>query len=263
MSNEITKQDNTNLVIKPKPPSFRRGIAATRFNNEQTIKQTDPTTVPNRIGMIFDDSGSMGSREYTDSKISNAHTAVKNFTASCNMNDTSIAIYPLNMEPKPLTIDYDILNMWVLGLTGTGGTPLYTTLLKLIDNENITRAVVFSDGSPTDSKLVGSSESWDSKPKDFALSVVKKYTDKEIAIDTIYLGTESDIGYTDDTEDADYVYAPGYNEMKELAKLTNGIFIHFKDATSLSKNLKYLAPKYRALLANAELKEKISIGETI
>jgi hypothetical protein len=51
--------------------------------------------------------------------------------------------------------------------------------------------------------------------------------------------------------------------MKKIAELTNGTFIHFKDVSSLSGGLKYLAPRYRALLANPEIKAKIERGETV
>jgi len=242
--------NDTNLIVKPKPPIFggglAKGIRANRIKAEETINTIDPTKVTNRLGIIFDDSGSM-----CGDAINNAHTAVKNFTASCNFQDTSICLYPLNIEPKPLTCDYDVLNMFVMGIAATGGTPLYTILLKMIENESITRGVVFSDGSPTDSKLIGHSESWDSKPPAFAQDTLKRYVDKEICIDTIFIGEAYD------------QTSGGYAEMKKIAEITGGIFIHFKDSLSLSSNLKYLAPRYRALLANAELKSKVEQGGSL
>jgi hypothetical protein len=249
MSDIDNRIDNNSLAIKPKPPTFgglSKGIRANRIQSEQKLQELDPKSVPNRLGLVFDDSGSM-----SGDAITNAHSAVKNFTASCNFNDTSICLYPLNIDPKPLTVDYDLLNIFVMGIKATGGTPLYTILLKMIENESITRGVVFSDGSPIDSKIIGVSEHWDSKPPDFALGVIKRYTDKEIPIDTIFIGE-----CYDNT-------SGGYAEMKKIAEMTGGIFIHFKDSQSLSSNLKYLAPRYRALLANAELKEKVQKGESL
>jgi Mg-chelatase subunit ChlD len=234
---------DTNIVVKPKPPSFKKGIAANREKAEQTLKELDPTKVTNRLGLVFDDSGSMSGEA-----IDNAHKAVKNFTDACNFTDTSIALYPLNKDNKPLTVDYDVLNLYVMGIPADGGTPLYTILLKMIQNESITRAVVFSDGGPTDAKLLSPCESWDSKPPAFAQDIIKKYNEKEISIDTIYIGIAE---------------GSGYKEMQEIARLTGGIFIHFENSTSLSRNLKYLAPRYRALLANAELKEKVQRGESL
>lgn len=246
---DLVKQDNTGITQRPKMPGFqKKGIALSRERAEETISSIDPTKVFNRLGMVFDDSSSMSGKAIEDARI-----AVKNFTASCDFGNTSISIYPLNKDKKPLTVDYDLLNIFVMGIPASGGTPLYTKLLELIENENLTRAVVFSDGSPTDSKLVGTCESWDSKPAAFAQDIIKKYQEKEISIDTIFIGEV----YNDDTKPA------GYREMEKIAELTGGIFIHFKDSSSLSKNLKYLAPRYRALLANADLKDKIQKGETI
>jgi hypothetical protein len=238
--------ETTNLTVKVKMPSFKKGIAAVREQSEQKLKELDPKTVPNRLGIVFDDSGSMSGEAIT-----NAHSAVKNFTASCDFNTTSICLYPLNIDPKPLTVDYDLLNLFVLGIKAGGGTSLYGKLNLMITNESITRGVVFSDGSPTDSKLIGHSESWDSKPPDSAIGVIKKYQEKEIPIDTIFIGESYDNT------------SGGYAEMKKIAEMTGGTFIHFKDSLSLSSGLKYLSPRYRALLSNPEIKERIQRGETI
>lgn len=241
--------EDNKLATRVKMPGFgglNKGIRANRLQAEEKLNTIDPTKCNSRLGLVFDDSGSMSGQPIQD-----AHTAVKNFTVSCNYQETSIALYPLNLSPKPLTVDYDVLNLFVQGIKATGGTPLYTKLLELIEKENITRAVVFSDGSPTDSKLIGHAESWDSKPAAFAQDIIKKYQEKEIPIDTIFIGEAYDEA------------SGGYAEMKRIAELTGGIFIHFKDSNSLASNLKYLAPRYRALLANAELKEKVQRGESL
>lgn len=257
---KLAKQDTSLATKKPQPGlGLKRGIMSNIAQAEKTIKESDPLSVPNRLGLVFDDSGSMRDTDFDGPKISNAHTAVKNFTTSCNFTDTSICLYPLNKEGKTLTLDYDLLNIFVMGITASGNTPLYTTLKKMIEKESITRAVVFSDGSPTDSKLLGDSENYFPRTE-IAKDVVKIFQNKEISIDTIYIGS----GHTmvDESEDG-MVRSQGYLEMEELAKQTGGIFIYFKDSTSLSKNLKYLAPKYRALLMNEDLKRKISEGGTV
>jgi Mg-chelatase subunit ChlD len=242
--------DENALKIPTKPPiGLKRGIGAARATFENTMKNIDPKTVPNRIGIVLDDSGSMG-----HDGMENAHKAVKGFTNSCNMTDTSIAIYPLNKEAKPLISDYDILNAYVSGIGATGGTPLYTKLDQMIKEEEITRAVVFSDGVPTDSTcLVEEKETNDDfyygrKDSKMALEVIMTYNNEVVPIDTIFIG---------EAETA------GYRELKKLAEMAKGTFIHFKDSNSLSTGLKYLAPKYRALLANPEIKAKIERGENV
>lgn len=241
--------ENTSLKIPIKPPigGLRKGILANKANFDSKMKDIDPQTVPNRLGLVIDDSGSMGS-----DGMANAHLAVKNFTANCNMLDTSIAIYPLNKEAKHLICNYDLVNLFVSSIMATGGTPIYGILDKLITNEPITRAVLFSDGSPTDSSITREYVDTvfsDSKPKEVAIACINKYKDKEIPIDTIFIGQDE--------------ISQGYNEMKKIAELTNGTFIHFKDSTSLSTGLKYLAPKFRALLANADIKARIERGENV
>lgn len=240
--------DETNsLKIPVKPPigGLRKGILANKANYDQQMKEVDPLKVANRLGLVIDDSGSMGGQKMED-----AHTAVKGFTANCNPLDTSIAVYPMNAKTQGLVCNYDLVNLYVSGIQATGGTPIYGILDKLITDENITRAVLFSDGSPTDSRLTGNNDVGlftYSKPKEVAIGTIKKYQEKEVPIDTIFIGE----------------YEDGEIEMKKIAELTNGTFIHFKDSSSLSTGLKYLAPKYRALLANADIKARIERGENV
>lgn len=242
---------NDSLIKTNKPPigGLKKGIAANRAAFEQEIKQLDPTTVPNRLGLIFDDSGSM-----SGDPIEDAHKAVKAFTDNCNMKDTSVAVYPLNAAPKSLICDYDIVNMYVGGIDATGGTPIFAVLRQLIEKEPITRAVLFSDGDPTDGTVLGNEQQtnedfwYGAKSKTSGLEAIKLYKDKEVPVDTIYIGIDG---------------TKGYREMQEIARLTNGVFIHFKDSSSLSTGLKYLAPKFRALLMNPEIKERIQRGENV
>ena len=240
-------ENESSLIKKPSPMrvGLKRGIAANRANFEQQIKTINPLKVENRLGIVMDDSGSM-----SGDPIQNAHKAIKAFTDSCNMLDTSIAIYPINRESQPLICDYDVLNLYVSTINATGGTELYSVLEKLIKDCPITRAVVFSDGDPTDSRLLGTDKlSWyNHKPEGYAKDVVKEYCEKEIPVDTIFIGESAN---------------SGYKEMEELARVTGGTFIHFQDSLSLASGLKYLAPKYRALLANPEIKAKIERGETV
>lgn len=237
------------LVKTNKPPmgGFNKGIMANKAAYDKHMKETDPKTVANRLGLVLDDSASMGQQGMED-----AHKAVQGFTANCSPMDTSIAVYPLNASRKQLTCDFDLVNMYVNGIWATGGTPIYGTLSTLIETESITRAVVFSDGDPTDSSCLeiesNSAFHYGGWTKNLAPETIKKFNAKESPIDTIYIG---DAGTN------------GYKEMKELARLTNGTFIHFKDTASLSSGLKYLAPKYRALLSNPEIKAKIERGENV
>lgn len=251
MNDKLTKSMNDLAEIGKKTNPFaKRGIGANIQQAEQKIRTIDPLTRPNRLGLVCDDSGSMSGE-----KIINAHLAVSNFTINCKPQETSICIYPLNADPKQLVCDFDVINMYWNSTPATGGTPLYTALKQLIEKENITRAVVFSDGDPTDSRLNTDETQavgifgWETTSNtNLAKDTIKQYQTKEIPIDTIF------IGQADST---------GYHEMKLIAKMTNGIFIHFTDSKSLTVNLKYLTPGLRGLLANPEIKEKIQRGEKL
>src|SRR5215831_20957994 len=98
----------------------RKGIAANKQNFDNTMRDIDPLKVPNRLGLVIDDSGSMG-REGMEK----AHDAVRAFCQNCNPQDTSIAVYPLNAEKRPLICNYDAVTGYVNGVWATGGTPIY------------------------------------------------------------------------------------------------------------------------------------------
>jgi len=229
-------------IMKPRQSSIRANRQAAR----EAMKDVNPLTCENRLGLEFDDSGSMSGQPLEDAK-----NAVRNFTTSCRPQDTSIAVYPMNQESKPLTNDYDLINLYVGGLQIKGNTPLYTCLSRMLDDP-ITRGVIFSDGSPTDTRpaynwnqpqLTG-----DTPQNTLKQDTIAKAKQKEIPLDCIFIGQAE---------------STGYNEMKWIADQTGGIFIHFQDSKSLSSGLKYLSPGLRGMLVNAEIKAKIERGETI
>jgi hypothetical protein len=253
MTDDLTKTNDG-----PKPQSIKDmftprkwGIAAKREQAQKAIADLNPLESKHRIGIVFDDSGSMGSKVDDKSKIEHAHSAIRNFAASCNPHDTSVAIYPLNKESQILSCNFDLVNLYVSTIGAAGGTPLYTVTTKMLNEVDITRGVLFSDGEPTDgSGYYSAIEDSDTEKERVTLKekMISLAVEKEIPLDCIF------IGY--DTE-------KGFSLMKEIADRTGGIFIHFKDAASLSAGLKYLAPAMRGILMNAELKAKIERGETI
>lgn len=241
--------DDNNKLAKPisfGPKKF--GLAAEREKAAKVLASVDPLTVKNRLAIEFDDSGSMQGEP-----LQNAKLAVRNFTASCDARETSIAVYPMNQEKKELTNDYNLINLYVTSLqASTGGTPLFTKMIELLDAP-ISRGILFSDGEPTDEWGIRANYySPDRQLTEGSMSqkekAITKANEKEIPIDTIFIGWED---------------SRGFNIMKEIAERTGGIFIHFKDTLSLASNLKYLTPGLRGLLANAEIKEKIQRGEKI
>jgi hypothetical protein len=239
-NNKLEKPSNIVEMFKPK----KWGIAAAKEQAKKAIADLDPSTMEHRLGIVFDDSGSMGSQVDDKSKIDHAHAGIRNFTAQCNPKDTSLAIYPLNKTPQALTCNYDVLNLYVGTIRESGGTPLYTITTKMLNEADLTRGVLFSDGSPTDGHA-GYGEEYD---KDLKEDMINLAIAKKVPLDTIFIGYDGE---------------RGYDLLKEIADRTGGIFVHFKDAKALGASLKYLAPALRGILMNAELKEKIQRGETI
>ncbi len=229
MTNEITPTVKIGSMVK------KVGIQGTRAAAAEKMRGVDANEVPNRYCIGFDDSGSM-----SGDPISDAKKGVAGFLGSCNPTETSVAIYPFCAAPQPLVVMYDVINAYVGGLKATGGTPLYTTMLRILNEVKVTRAILFSDGEPTD-ELNGYGEEL---RKNDELAIAKAI-EMRVPFDTCYIGNgDSPV-------------------LKNIAEKTGGIYLKFDSTMSFAKNLKYLSPKYVALLANAELKERIQKGETI
>lgn len=249
MANEIQKPDAIAALFTPK----KWGIGAQREQAKKMLEELDPTTMPTKLAIIFDDSGSMASMndKGDKTKIEDAKAGIRNFSGQCNPRDTAIAVYPLNVDPKPLTCNFDLLNLLVASVGPTGGTPLYGKTIEMLKADSaFTRGILFSDGEPTDGSGYYSSyeEDDNSAKKNIKEEMIDIAKAKKVPLDTIYIGP---------------AISKGYELMKEIADRTGGIFIHFKDSASLSQNLKYLAPALRGLLANPEIKAKIERGESL
>jgi hypothetical protein len=245
---DLTKDSGLQKLMQPK----KWGVGAKREEAKKILETLDPTTMPTKLAIVFDDSGSMAGKTEDNGKpkIDDAKAGIRNFSSQCNPRDTAIAVYPLNVDMKPLTCNFDLLNLLCASIGPTGGTPLYTKTLEMLKSDDkYTRGILFSDGEPTDEGY----GSYDPDGEDAPASNNKEYmistaVAKNIPLDTIFIGLA-------DTH--------GYKLMKEIADRTGGIFIHFKDSASLSANLKYLAPALRGILMNADLKAKIERGESI
>ena len=235
-------------MFKPK----KWGVGAKREQAAKILSELDPQKMPTKLAIIFDDSGSMASATESRGKpkIDDAKTGIRNFSAQCNPRDTALAVYPLNVDMKPLTCNFDLLNLLVGSIGPTGGTPLYGKTTEMLKSEDgYTRGILFSDGEPTDEGY-GSydPDDGDAPASNNKENMIHLAREKKVPLDTIYIGLDQ---------------CKGYDLMKEIADRTGGIFIHFKDSASLSANLKYLAPALRGILMNAELKAKIERGESI
>jgi Mg-chelatase subunit ChlD len=220
------------------------GIQGARAAAEAALKNLNPNTVESRFVIGFDDSGSM-----SGNPIQEAKKAVSAFLNACPPQTTSVGVYPFNEKPQPLTCQYDLVNMYLGSVRATGGTPLYTTMSNILDSENLTRGILFSDGEPTDDHIEDVldelEEDGTHKRRYRSDVVIDKAIAKKIPFDTVYIG------------------AGDSKILQDIAKRTGGVYLRFDDASVFAKQMKYLSPKYYALLSNPELKARIERGETI
>lgn len=245
MNDKLIKTEESTEVIKANDlmrPRFGSNLSNKRRQAQDKLSEINPQDCPHRLGIEFDDSGSMGGQAIKD-----AQSAVSNFLASCNALETSVCIYPMNKGAKPLSNDYSLINLFIQGINATGGTPLYTVLMKMLQEASLTRVIIFSDGSPTDttSNPYSLEDDRSVSIKDDAINLAIK---QKTPIDTVFIGLKN---------------SPSFNEMSYIAEKTGGIFVHFTDSASLNKSLKYLSPAMRGMLMNPEIKARIEKGETI
>ena len=189
-----------------------------------------PAEMPDRIGIVMDDSGSMSGQKITD-----AHAGIDEFLRCCKPTTTAVCIYPMNEEPIRLNTTLPQTAIMIQKIKATGGTPLLETLDAMIAENSITRAIVFSDGSPN---------------SEFAFdSVVAECVKKEIPVDTVYIA-------------GSWGHELAESFMKRLAEATGGIFMKFEAGKGTFRgSFKYLAPGTRMLLMDDNFRARVERGE--
>lgn len=219
MSNEIAVKKSPFRV--PVGLAARKAAAAAIEPAREAVT-IEPDKMPDRIGIVFDDSGSMYGT------IEDAHLAVEEFLRSCKPATTAVAIWPMNVSYLKMCTDLPQLAIQVKNIQATGGTSILGTLDKMRQCENLTRAIVFSDGEDSDYNFEG---------------IISGYQTAKIPVDTVYIGPESE---------------RAIRLLKRIAEATGGIFLHFDPKKSnFRESFKYLAPGYRAMLADKSFADKI------
>lgn len=240
---------NANLVPARKDAPFRVkavGLQARKqaLANKQALEQdipVDPNKATHRIGILFDDSASMGG-----TKISDAHAGTEEFLRSCNPKDTAVAVHPMNVEGRyygsdghrkiPLTNKMYAACVSIKTFRAIGSTPLFSSLQDMITTENLTRGIVFSDGEPN---------SDDERLMDSVLTIA---VEKGISVDTVFIGSKND--------------TKAVEIMKTIAERTGGIFMVFEPGKANFRTaFKYLSPGYRAMLADKSFVAKLEEGK--
>ena len=195
----------------------RKAQLASELGLPQELK---PGQMEHRIGIVFDDSGSM-----RPDMIEDAHVGCEEFLRYCEPNKTAVCLYPMNADVLSLSTNLPALAVLINGIRATGGTPLIQKLSKMLRENKLTRAIVFSDGQP---------QSYTQAEYDFCVK-------SKIPVDTVFIGS----GY-------------GSEFMRKLASDCNGIFLQFERGKSNFRTaFKYLSPGLRYMLADKSFKDQI------
>jgi Mg-chelatase subunit ChlD len=203
---------------------------------KQQADKIDPSTMPNRLVMMLDCSGSMAWGVDTNQgnrvKIELLKEAVNNFIARCNLSDTSIAIksFPPGTELR-LTTNTSNLHNAVLTLHAEGNTPMKACVSAVPEDYPLTRGIIVSDGAARDWSVQGESE--EHGPDE----LLKTFQEMKVPIDTVHIGDERE----------------GENLLKWIAKHTGGIYIKFTDVGAFAQAFAYLTPGSRALLTEGRV----------
>lgn len=228
--------DNNELAVKQAPFKIGQkltGLAAKKAAAESAQTSTlteeekaalldDPSKCKDRIGIVFDDSGSMSPEQLTDAK-----EGCEEFLRSCAAGTTAVSCYPMNIVGFKLTKNLPALGLCIKNMTpGLGGTPLVATTKKIMEENSLSRVIVFSDGQPNS-------------------SAIDNIINKDIPIDTVYIPN----GYVDQV---------AASFMKNLAEKTGGIYLQFERGKSNFRTaFKYLSPGLRHMLADKSFVAKL------
>ena len=143
----------------------RKAQLASELGLPQELK---PGQMEHRIGIVFDDSGSMRA-----DMIEDAHVGCEEFLRYCEPNKTAVCVYPMNADELSLSTNLPALAMLINGIHATGGTPLIQKLSKMLRANKLTRAIVFSDGCP---------QSYSDADYNFCV-------ESKIPVDTVFIGS--------------------------------------------------------------------------
>jgi uncharacterized protein YegL len=222
MNDKLQKTAPTTNGLVPGASRKATQMPGLHRNLQAAAKQSEtlnPTTLPNRIALCLDISGSMHSEENGKAKLDHLKDACTSFVGSCNFTDTSVCIETFSKEvSQELTTIGGYLISRILTLQGGGGTPMGAAMESVLMNHPVTRVVIVSDGEATDG--------------DLSFEIASKFAEASIPCDTVH------IGYG----------AEGEGRLKKIADMTGGLFIKFDNVANFAKNFKFLTPAFRGML---------------
>jgi Mg-chelatase subunit ChlD len=177
------------------------------------IPNLDIKTLPNRIVLMIDQSGSMFGES-----IKLLENAVQDFIQKSDPSGTAIAVESFP-EGTSIELTNDKMKLWMLcmGLSAMGGTPMSDCMMRC-KRIPMTRAIIISDGQP------------DCSP----LEMAQGYKSLEIPIDCVHIGDSTS----------------GEQTLRDICEITGGLFVKFRDIKSFATAFSYLLPETRAQAAS-------------
>lgn len=226
---EQAKKDAEALFHQPKPEVEK---AESPFSS--------PETAFEKLRIIFDDSGSMAGN-----KIKDARDGVVELLKNCTVNQTAVAVHPLeyhNPELQKLTTNLPALSVLVQQILDIGSTPLFKTLAEAQKLEPVaTRYVMFTDGAPD----MGDEQEYKESCIQRAIELKTPVDTILIAVDNIYIKQSHE-----------------YLLMLEVAERTGGYFMLFdRNKMDFKKGFKYLSAGKRLLLADPNFRKSVEEGK--
>lgn len=236
----------TGTGIKIGLPGLHARVKAAEQTQKKDATQAgiEAATMPNRIGLMLDCSGSMSGE-----KIALLQKAYDGFTTACDMSTTALAVacfpggdaesgdsnfrgnHGSQIKDLPLTNNQSIIMLHGMGFKADGGTPMMQAMERMI-KQPITRGIIISDGQAND--------------PDGALGCAEeKYSPSETPIDCVHVGASH----------------AGEELLKRIAKATGGIYIKFTDVAAFAKAFDFLTPARRSLLLSGAV-NALGMGAT-
>lgn len=216
----VDEKDKLTRTGKVTLPGLHRRIASPKA-------EVNPEGMPNRIGLLLDISGSMNSHANGKPKIQHLKDAIQGFLQCVNFTDTSCAIECFEARDTkyrvPLTRLSPQLMLMAMSLETTCSTPMGEAMSYALEHYPITRAVLVSDGSPTDG--------------DASIQQAERYAKAEIPVDCVHIGETSS----------------GEAHLQKIAEITGGVFIKFADVASFGRSFKYLSPAFYGQLTSGNI----------
>ena len=239
------------LAQQPLPP--KPGAVATQEQPAGAAPLDLCATLQNRLGLMLDISGSMGHSEDRKMKIDHLKEAIQNFLQSCDFSNTSCALEPFPpmydedeneevytsedfndddplaslMPKKPklkgkkrrvLTNIHGLLSAEIDSLKHHGGTPMAECMKETLSIYPLTRGILVSDGEADN--------------RHDAVNQAYEWKKADIVVDCVHIGRS----------------ISGEATLKEIARITGGMFIKFDNVSNFAKNFKFLTPANRLYL---------------